>query len=45
MFKVKLDENGEAARYKCRLVAQGYTQAQGVEGGSRPKKQTVGHFH
>ena len=31
MFKVKLDENGEAARYKCRLVAQGYTQAQGVD--------------
>ena len=29
VFKVKLDENGEAARYKCRLVAQGYTQAQG----------------
>ena len=31
VFKVKLDENGEAARYKCRLVAQGYTQAQGVD--------------
>ena len=31
MFKVKLDENCEAARYKCRLVAQGYTQAQGVD--------------
>ena len=31
VFKVKLDENGEAARYKCRLMAQGYTQAQGVD--------------
>ena len=31
VFKVKLDENGEATRYKCRLVAQGYTQAQGVD--------------
>ena len=31
VFKVKLDENGEAARYKCRLVAQGYTQAQGID--------------
>ena len=30
MFKLKHDENGEAARYKCRLVAQGYTQAQGI---------------
>ena len=30
VFKVKLDENDEAARYKCRLVAQGYTQAQGL---------------
>ena len=31
VFKVKLDENGEAARYKCRLVAQGYTQAQVID--------------
>ena len=31
VFKVKLDENGEAARYKCRLVAQGYTQVQRVD--------------
>ena len=29
-FKIKHDENGEAARYKCRLVVQGYTQAQGM---------------
>ena len=29
--KIKHDEYGEAARYKCRLVAQGYTQAQGIE--------------
>ena len=28
---MKLDENGEAARCKCRLVAQGYTQAQGID--------------
>ena len=28
---VKHDENGEAERYKCRLVAQGYTQAQGID--------------
>ena len=31
VFKIKHDENGEAARYKCRLVAQGYTQAQGID--------------
>ena len=31
VFKLKHDENGEAARYKCRLVAQGYTQAQGID--------------
>ena len=29
VFKIKHDENGDAERYKCRLVAQGYTQAQG----------------
>ena len=28
VFKIKHDENGDAERYKCRLVAQGYTQAQ-----------------
>ena len=31
VFKIKHDENGEAARYKCRLVAQGYMQAQGID--------------
>ena len=31
VFKIKHDEHGEAARYKCRLVAQGYTQAQGID--------------
>ena len=31
VFKIKHDENGEAARYKCRLVAQGYTQAQVID--------------
>ena len=31
VFKIKHDENGEAAKYKCRLVAQGYTQAQGID--------------
>ena len=30
VFKIKHDENGHAERYKCRLVAQGYTQAQGI---------------
>ena len=25
VFKIKHDENGDAQRYKCRLVAQGYT--------------------
>ena len=29
VFKIKHDENGE--RYKCWLVAQGYTQAQGID--------------
>ena len=31
VFKIKHDEHGEAARYKCRLVAQGYTLAQGID--------------
>ena len=31
VFKIKHDEHGEAARYKCRLVAQGFTQAQGID--------------
>ena len=31
VFKIKHDENGEAERYKCRLVAQGYTQAQVID--------------
>ena len=31
VFKIKHDANGEAERYKCRLVAQGYTQAQGID--------------
>ena len=31
VFKIKHDENGEAERYECRLVAQGYTQAQGID--------------
>ena len=31
VFKIKYDENGEAERYRCRLVAQGYTQAQGID--------------
>ena len=30
VFKIKHDENGEAETYKCRLLAQGYTQAQGT---------------
>ena len=31
VFKIKHDENGDAKRYKCWLVAQGYTQAQGID--------------
>ena len=31
VFKIKHDENGHAERYKCRLVAQGYKQAQGID--------------
>ena len=31
VFKIKDDEHGEAARYKCWLVAQGFTQAQGID--------------
>ena len=31
VFKVKRDENGEIQRYKARLVAQGYSQAEGVD--------------
>ena len=31
VFKIKHDENGDAERYKCRLVAQGYTQAQEID--------------
>ena len=31
VFKIKHDENGDAERYKCRLVAQGYPQAQGID--------------
>ena len=31
VFKIKHDENGKAERYKCRLVVQGYTQAQGID--------------
>ena len=31
VFKIKHDENGEAERYKCRLVVQGYMQPQEID--------------
>ena len=31
VFKVKRDENGDVERYKARLVAQGYSQTEGVD--------------
>lgn len=31
MFKTKLNTNGTIARYKARLVAQGYKQQEGFE--------------
>ena len=30
-FKYKTDKNGEVVRNKSRLVAQGYTQVEGVD--------------
>ena len=31
VFKIKIDADGSIARYKCRIVAKGYTQTQGVD--------------
>ena len=31
MFRNKLDENGTVVRNKARLVAQGYTQMEGID--------------
>ena len=31
VFKIKHGENGDAERYRCQLVAQGYTQAQAID--------------
>jgi hypothetical protein len=31
VFKVKQDENGEISRYKTRLVAQGFSQQEGID--------------
>ena len=31
VFKVKRDENGDVQRYKARLVAQVYSQTEGVD--------------
>ena len=31
VFDIKTDENGEISRYKCRLVAKGYTQVAGID--------------
>ena len=30
-FKIKHDENGDIEQYKCRLVAQGFSQTQGID--------------
>ena len=31
VFKIKRNENGDIERYKCRLVAQGFSQTQGID--------------